>query len=432
MQTQINNATVQGNKIPVKKGTVNLFPGHNSGELNKKTFSDKINDLENRFSSLVEIIPCSLVIAELISGRVLYFNSKALQLFEVDKEHLLSKDFFEYFVYSDNLSDVLKEVQEFGSIEKKEVQLFKESKIHFIGNISARLDIYGDKKVLIMNIEDGSQDNSERLLEELRISKEQIEEEAAKMNIDNYKLEESEQKLQELNAAKDKLFSIIGHDLRNPFFIISSYSDMLKEDYGRLTDKERDRIVNTIGDTARYAHRLLENLLNWARSQTGRMEYTPSPLQLKKIVSSSLEVLYFQAQKKNITISIEIPVYLMVRADKNMIDTILRNLAANAVKFTEPGGSVKITASDFNEFVKVTVEETGIGLSDKDVSKLFKIDTKNNEIGGPKGVKEKGTGLGLIICKEFVERHGGQIWAESEVGKGSQFYFTIPRIRTFA
>jgi two-component system, sensor histidine kinase and response regulator len=429
VQIQVNGISGQENLMPGNECAVNIFPGHRSDEFQNKSFTDSVIDVKEGFSSLMEIIPFPLIITELISGKVLYANPKALELFEVDRTAFLSKDFFNYFVFPDDLSLALNEIQEAGKIEQREMQLYKENKVHFIGCVCAKLDNYDGKEVLVCTIKDISDDDNERLLEELEISKEQIEEEAANINRVNYQLEESQQKLQELNASKDKLLSIIGHDLRNPFFVISSYSEMLKDDYERLSHDERLNIINTIGETSRFAHRLLENLLNWARTQTGRMEYTPSALQVKKIVTSSIELVRLQAQKKNITIMTDVSVSLMVHADRNMLDTIIRNLVSNSIKFTEPGGFVKISATDFNEYIKITVSDTGIGMADVDLTKLFRIDTKNTEIGNS---KEKGTGLGLILCKEFVERHGGSIWVESELGKGSQFMFTVPRIRTYA
>ncbi len=434
VKMEFNRTSGQDFTLPCNGSAVNIFQGLNLDEKQKKSFSKKTDGIENRFSTLIEIIPSPLVILEFKSGNVIYANSKTLELFEVEKTVFFSNNFFEYFIFPEDLNNVLNEIQKTGKIENKEIQLLKETKNYFISSISAKLDDYDGVQILIMNIKDISEEKNdeeekERLLEELRISKEQIEEEAGKINMINYQLEESEQKLQELNAAKDKLFSIIGHDLKNPFFIISSYSEILNEDFELLPSEERVRIINTIGETSKFAHRLLENLLSWARSQTGRMEYIPTALELKKIVNNSLELLNSQAQKKGITLSAEVSASFMVHADKNMLDTVLRNLVANAIKFTNPEGFVKINAVDIDEFVKIIVSDSGIGLTESDLSKLFRIDVNNTEIGSS---KEKGTGLGLILCKEFVERHGGKVWVESEFGKGSQFIFTIPKIRTFA
>ncbi|MHB8904963.1 MAG: sensor histidine kinase [Melioribacteraceae bacterium] len=242
----------------------------------------------------------------------------------------------------------------------------------------------------------------------------------------NYRqhLEESEKELKQLNSSKDKLLSIIGHDLKNPFQIISSFAEMLKEDFIELSEEEKRKYVDIICQSSKSAHRLLDNLLNWAQSQTGGINFLLESLQLKKIVDNSIDVLIAQAKNKNIELDTEINEVTTVMADTNMLDTILRNLISNAIKFTNNGGTVKVSADDTGEMVLVKVSDNGIGLSKVDLEKLFRIDVKNSDIGDS---REKGTGLGLILCKEFAEKHNGKIWAESEVGKGSTFSFTLPK-----
>ncbi|MCX6170783.1 MAG: ATP-binding protein [Ignavibacteriales bacterium] len=242
----------------------------------------------------------------------------------------------------------------------------------------------------------------------------------------NYRqhLEESERELKESNSAKDKLLSIIGHDLKNPFQIISSFAEMLKEDFIELTEEEKKKYVEVISQSAKSAHRLLDNLLNWAQCQTGGINFVPEQINLKKIVDESLGILLAHAKNKNIDLISEIDEITTVFADSNMLDTIIRNLISNAIKFTNQNGNVKISASDSGTMVLVKIADTGIGISNSDLNKLFRIDVKNSEIGES---LEKGTGLGLILCKEFVEKHGGKIWVESEEGKGSTFSFTVPK-----
>ena len=237
-------------------------------------------------------------------------------------------------------------------------------------------------------------------------------------------LEKSESELKQLNHSKDKLLSIIGHDLKNPFQIISSLAEMLKEDFVELSDKEKKKYIDVICSSAKSTYRLLENLLNWAQSQTGGINFSPEQLQLNKIVDDSVEVHIAHAKNKNIELVTEIREATTVMADTNMLDTILRNLISNAIKFTNNGGSVKVSAEDSGGMVLVKVTDTGAGLSKNDLEKLFRIDVKNSDIGDS---QEKGTGFGLILCKEFVEKHNGKIWAESEVGKGSTFSFTLPK-----
>lgn len=263
----------------------------------------------------------------------------------------------------------------------------------------------------------------EKLLQDIAYSRDQIEQEAAKYVELNNQLYESEKKLQELNSAKDKLFSIIGHDLKNPLITLLGFSEILVEDYNELTDEEKKEYLKTIYNTSRNMQKLLENLLNWSRAQSGRIQINLEALSLKNIIKESIELVRSQAEKKNITLNVNMNSSLMVYADKNLLETIIRNLLTNAVKFTGEGGIVSVKTIDDNDFVRISVEDTGIGLSKDDIKKLFRIDVNNKEIGQS---KEKGTGLGLILCKEFCEKLGGKIWVESELGKGTTFFFTIP------
>jgi len=263
----------------------------------------------------------------------------------------------------------------------------------------------------------------EKLLQDIAYSRDQIEQEAAKYVELNNQLFESERKLEELNSAKDKLFSIIGHDLKNPFITLLGFSEMLVEDFNELSDEEKKEYIKTIYDTARNTQKLLENLLSWARAQSGRLQINLEPLSIKNLIKENIELVKSQAEKKNIKITVSMNSSLMVYADKNLLDTIIRNLLTNAIKFTGENGTIKIITKDEDGFVKICVEDTGVGLSEEDVKKLFRIDVNVKEIGKS---KEKGTGLGLILCKEFCEKQGGKIWVESQWGKGSKFYFTVP------
>lgn len=264
----------------------------------------------------------------------------------------------------------------------------------------------------------------ERLLEELEVSRQQIEEEAVELIRLNTQLEESEEKLQELNNSKDKFFSIIGHDLKNPFQAISNLSEILKNEFSELNDEEKIQFIEMIIEASQSAYQLLENLLTWSRSQTGRIDFTLEPIQLKLIVSNVVQLLLPQAESKSIILTSNVPPAIIVKADKNMLNTIIRNLTSNAIKFTNPKGSVNINAIELEDSIQISVEDNGIGLTESDIQKLFKVGVKNCEIGRS---KEKGTGLGLILCKEFVEKHNGKIWVESEINEGTKMKFTIPK-----
>ena len=235
-------------------------------------------------------------------------------------------------------------------------------------------------------------------------------------------LQKSEIKLRKLNAQKDKFFSIIAHDLRSPFNSILGLSDLL---IGQIELKYYDGIdeyASLINQCSQQAMDLLMNLLDWARAQTGRMEFNPEYFELVDLIDDNKRFFEVIAQQKSIIIKTELPNTLIVFADKQMISTIFRNLISNAIKFTKQGGEVKISAEKKSDEILISVSDNGIGIEAKRLDKLFRIDESNSTYGTD---NEKGTGLGLILCKEFVENHGGKIWVESDEAKGSEFYFTL-------
>jgi PAS domain S-box-containing protein len=237
-------------------------------------------------------------------------------------------------------------------------------------------------------------------------------------------LKASEAKLKDLNATKDKFFSIIAHDLRSPFNGILGFSNLLKEDAYELNPETIIEYGDLINRAALQVFRLLDNLLTWARVQQGQLAYNPTPLTLKKISHEVIELMFENANTKRITVKDNIPDGLMVNADSDMLKSIVRNLVSNAIKFTPPNGKVELNAVEHDQQVEISVKDSGKGIPEDSIDKLFNIDT-NFSTRGTAG--EEGTGLGLILAKEFVEKHSGKVWAESREGQGSVFHFTIPK-----
>ena len=228
--------------------------------------------------------------------------------------------------------------------------------------------------------------------------------------------------LNELNVSKDKFFSIIAHDLKNPFNTIVGFSDILIEEISSGDLVKGDEYARMIHDSATQTFQLLENLLEWANSQTGKISYKPSPVYLNELLNEDFITLNDMAIRKNVELKRFIPENLMVMADRNMIKTVLRNLISNAIKFTPRNGKVEVNASTNGQFAEIEVSDNGIGMPKDIIAKLFRIDSDHLTRGTE---NEKGTGLGLLLCKEFVEKHGGKIWVESETGKGSIFRFSL-------
>lgn len=239
----------------------------------------------------------------------------------------------------------------------------------------------------------------------------------------NIKLIESEKNLRELNATKDKLFSIIAHDLKNPFNALMGFSDLLDKNYNFLSEEERKEYIGVVSDSTQNLYKLLDNLLQWTRTQTGAITYISENFKLYPLIKQEVDILSPNADKKKININLKVDETQNVFADKNSIATVVRNLVSNAIKFTSNGGWIEIDAKQNNKYVEISVSDSGIGIKGDDIDKIFMLDSSFTTKGT---ANESGTGLGLLLCKEFVEKNNGKIWAESKKGKGSTFYFTLP------
>ena len=237
------------------------------------------------------------------------------------------------------------------------------------------------------------------------------------------KLKINEKRLRQLNLTKDRLFSIIAHDLRGPFNSIIGYSRLLRDNFRNYTAEETERYLDTINSSAQNTFNLLVNLLSWAKNQTGQTTFSPEILKLKKITDEAVDLFKASADTKNISINSNIAGDLNIYADKNMLRTIMQNLISNAIKFTHSGGEINIFASASGGNAEITISDNGIGISKKALKNLFELATANSTNGTS---NETGSGLGLVLCREFVEKHGGKIWVEGKPGKGTDFKFTIP------
>ncbi|MCF8356026.1 MAG: PAS domain S-box protein [Melioribacteraceae bacterium] len=239
----------------------------------------------------------------------------------------------------------------------------------------------------------------------------------------NVKLEKYSEELKEANQTKDKFFSIIAHDLKSPFQGLLGYSKILANEFYTLSDEEKLFFINNIDDISNNAFSLLEDLLTWSRLQTGKMEVNIESLNLNEYLAPTISLLSQTALNKGIKLTSLINSDIHVKADINMLRTITRNLISNAIKFTNIGGKIIVKSKLLENFVELTVEDNGVGIKEENLQKLFSIDKSITTRGT---AKEEGTGLGLLLCKEMIEKLGGDIRVESEVGKGSSFIYTIP------
>lgn len=236
-------------------------------------------------------------------------------------------------------------------------------------------------------------------------------------------LKERESQLRELNSTKDKLFSIIAHDLRSPFNSILGFSELLIENPRSFDVSESEEYLGMINSTAKNTLILLENLLAWAKSQTGNIICNPEKTNFSAIVSEILDISKSIAKIKNISLKHIQTDTIEVYVDVNMLKTILRNLISNAIKYTHSNGEIVLSAVQNKNNIEISVADNGVGMSEETQSKLFKFESIVTTTGT---ANEKGSGLGLILCKEFVEKHGGEIWVKSEPEKGSAFIFSLP------
>ncbi len=237
-------------------------------------------------------------------------------------------------------------------------------------------------------------------------------------------IEAQRDELQKVNTTKDKFFSIIAHDLKNPMNALIGFTDILVNDYDELAETERKEFIEMVHESSVNLHNLLINLLQWARTQTGSIKFEPHEMDLHAVIDENVKLLTGNAEKKEINLKSEVPVGTIAYFNPNMVNTILRNIVSNAIKFTDSGGNITITAREKGDFIHISVTDTGVGIEEENIKKLFKLD----EYHSTKGTfEETGTGLGLIICEEFVKKHRGEIYVNSEVGVGTTFTFSLPQ-----
>ncbi len=259
---------------------------------------------------------------------------------------------------------------------------------------------------------------------QLTKSREEVIEQQKKIETQNIELEEKNRTLREMNKTKDQFNSIISHDLRSPFNSLLGLTEVLILNKEKVQNPEMIRLVDTIHESAEQAYKLVLNLLEWSKLQSNRIDYSPTTVNLKKIANSNIELIKIQAKNKGIDISLESNnESCYVNADENMVNTIIRNLISNSIKYTRSGGEIFIRCICTLSDCKVSISDTGIGIPEKTLKKIFDADNKMSTKGTS---GEIGTGLGLVLCKEFARRNNGKITAESEVNKGSIFTLSLP------
>ena len=240
----------------------------------------------------------------------------------------------------------------------------------------------------------------------------------------NLHLAENYQKIKRLNKAKDAIFSVIAHDLKGPVGTIKSFIELILKNQSVYGHKKIMRFITLIGNQSASIFSVLENLLVWANSQRNNISYQPENQDISLAVNSGVNLLEVTANNKNIEIINEIDKQIFINFDLNLITTVIRNLIANAIKFTPKNGKINIRAKQTKTHLEISVTDTGIGICPERINNIFDETVSISTFGTN---SEKGSGLGLKLCYDFIEKHKGKIWAESEEGKGSEFIFTLPK-----
>lgn len=403
----------------------------------RKSQEASIKRSEKRFKTLFENVPIGIVISDPEKDKgeaeIGYPNKKICDMLGYERDELHGMPVSD-ITHPDDFANQLKLVKPLGkgeadSFEMEKRYFKKDGSVIWVSLISGMLkDEYGkivERYAFIRDISDEKEAEAEieKHIAELEKRQKIIERYADQLASLNKKLQSSEMELRELNASKDKFFSIIAHDLRNPFQALIGMTNMLRTGYELFTEEELLEQIGVIESAAENTLQLIENLLQWARAQTGRIQFEPQEFELVVVAGENVYLIDEAAKQKNITVKNDVPDGLVTFADRNMVTTIIRNLITNAVKFTHKGGCITVSAAEKDGLIEVCVEDNGIGMEDNVKNELFRIDKHQTTKGTE---NEKGTGLGLILCKEFVEKHGGNIWVESTKGKGSKFFFSLP------
>lgn len=394
----------------ILRGKVNIFQDlykqkknlEGEIELRKKTEKELIIS-EKKYHGLFDGIPAGLYQTS-EEGKFLVVNEAFAKILGYNnKEEVLKESASKFYINEKDRVKWSKDIQKFGVVQNFETKI-------------RRVD---GKEIWIQDNARAVKDSNENLLYYEGSTLDETQRKEAEDA-----LKKSEEELRKANQTKDKLFSVVSHDLRGPVGNLNHFLEELVDHPDLFSKEEAEEILKLLKISASSTFNLLENLLSWARNQTGEIKYKPEKIQLSEIVFENVTLLENNAKLKNIKLSSNVSEDLMVKADKNMILTVVRNLISNAIKFTNDDGKVDLTAKANRKDVELTVADTGVGM-DEEVAKIIFDPYSGHSTRGTKG--EKGTGLGLNLCKEFVEKNGGKIWVESKVGEGSKFKFTLPK-----
>jgi len=364
---------------------------------NKRLILD-INIQEEKYSKAFHAAPFIIMLSKLSDGQVFEINKRIQTTAGYHPNELINHKTTDLRIWEkdEDRQQFVSELNLEGKVLEKEYTFRKKSGELFKGSLSANIIDINNEQCIISVISDISD----------------------RKRAEN-KLIASETSLRELNSTKDKFFSIIAHDMKSPFNGILGFSELLLKRIAVKDYVKIEKYGDIIHKSAQRANNLLSNLMDWSRLQTGRMEFNPEYIEVSALNRSVEELLSISAAQKSITLTVNLPDKLIIYADLFMLETVLRNLISNAIKFTPKNGNVRISVEDTENNFVFLVEDSGVGIETTNIEKLFRID---ENISKPGTENETGTGLGLILCNDFIKKHNGRIWVESQPGIGSKFY----------
>ena len=419
---QIREVELHSTPITLEGQTVLFSIAHDITE--RKQIEAALRESERRLTDIIDFLPDATFVID-ADGRVIAWNKEIELMTGISAEQMLGKGDYEYALplYGERRPILIDLVtlpqaeiaEKYHLLEYRDGVLLGETytpnmrggKIYLSGKAAALYDSRGQRVGAIESIRD--------------ITERKQSEEA--LRAAHQELHEKNAHLRELNASKDKFFSIIAHDLRSPFTALLGYIELIEKQFDALSADGLKDYLTKLHLSARRLYALLENLLTWSRIQRGLVEFTPEALALAEIADDIVALFTSNAEQKSITLTNAIPKSVIVSADHAMVNTILRNLVSNALKFTRFGGCVMLSARLDARSVEVAVADTGCGMTPDVLAKLFRIDNQHTTTGT---AGETGTGVGLILCHDLARKNGGALWVESAVGIGTTFRFTLP------
>lgn len=398
---------LRGILVPSANGKPNRIIGSATDITDRKNYEQALKKSEEKFRNIFESSGIGMAILA-PDGRFSKINTTFLEMLGYKEEEIIGIN-FRNITHPGDIDKSLELVKELitddkiesKSVEKRYLHKKTNNTLWALTTISLIRDSNHKPLFFIAQVQDITQ-------------RKKFEEQLIKYTED----------LKLLNAAKDKFFSIISHDLRNPFNSLLGLTEYIAHSYDEMTPTEIKNSVANVYNSSKQVYNLILNLLEWSLIQSGRLSVNKSVINLAKLGTEVMNLYADSANHKKIKLLNHMDQDIQIYADKYMIDTIIRNFVSNSIKFTRPGGQITIKGIINGDNAEVSVTDSGIGISTEDQKNLFRIDEQTRRDGTD---NEKGTGLGLILCKEFIEKNNGVLWVESEEGKGSRFSFTVPR-----